>query len=264
MRRRLLALGTAADPASDDARMSLELFGADEAPAGRLALLVHGRNGAAHAPHMLKLARAYLAAGYVVAAPNCPGSDGNDSAGDGADFTIGRLVRDAARAARWLMTETGRAELGWSGGRLALCGHSMGAYAVAHLAAGALFGRAAHLMMVSPFTSGARQLAARVRYHPDGLAVLARELPEAITDWPRHDIFAFIDRLALPAAVVAGARDIIAPLENVRELVMRLPVHPEFLVLPAAAHCLEGGRYASELGALVRRLDQRAGLGGDR
>lgn len=131
----------------------------------------------------------------------------------------------------------------------------MGAYAVARLAAHEQAGHTSHLLLVSPFTSGVRQIEAREKYHPNGIANLKREVPRALDEWPRHDIFTAIDLLKLPVAVFAGGKDIVAPPENVDEFVRRLPVPPFYRLLPDASHCLEGGDYRSELVAAIDWLD---------
>lgn len=248
----VVPLGTSDDPGDADARMSIELW-RTEAPSPRLAVTAHGRNGAARAPHMQKMIDAYLARGYVVVSPDCCASAWNDSAGEEADFLLENHVRDVGRTVAWAIANA--PGLSWSGAHLALCGHSMGAYAVARLAANEYLGRIAHLLLVSPFTSGARQIEAREKYHPDGIANLKRDVPRALDEWPRHDVFKVIDRLTLPVAVFAGAKDIVAPPENVTEFVERLPSAPIYRMLPEASHCLEGGDYQVELLDAIDRLD---------
>lgn len=248
----VITIGASDDPDDADARMSLELW-RTEPPSSRLAVTAHGRNGAARAPHMQKLIDAYRACGYVVVSPNCCASAWNDSAGNEADFLLESHVRDVRRTIDWAVANAGA--IGWNGNHLALCGHSMGAYAVARLAASEYAGRVAHLLLVSPFTSGVRQIEAREKYHPDGIANLRRDVPRAIDEWPRHDIFTVIDRLALPIAVFAGGKDIVAPPENVEEFVKRLPMPPLYRLLPEASHCLEGGDYQSELLGAIDWLD---------
>lgn len=248
----IVTLGTSEDPDAADARMSIEVW-RTEAPSPRLAVTAHGRNGAARAPHMQKLIDAYRARDYIVVSPDCCASAWNDSAGNEADFLLENHVRDARRTIDWAIANA--AALGWTGAHLALCGHSMGAYAVARLATSDYAGRVTHLLLVSPFTSGVRQIEAREKYHPDGIANLRRDVPRALDEWPRHDIFTVIDRLTLPIAVFAGAKDIVAPPENVTELVERLPSPPVYRMLPEASHCLEGGDYLTELLDAIDRLD---------
>lgn len=251
----VVPLGASGDPDAADARMSIELWRADT-PSPRLAITAHGRNGAARAPHMQKLIDAYRSRGYVVVSPDCCASAWNDSAGNEADFLLENHVRDVRRTVDWAVANA--KALGWSGDHLGLCGHSMGAYAVARLAANEYAGRVAHLLLVSPFTSGVRQIEAREKYHPDGIANLRRDVPRALDEWPRHDIFTVIDRLTLPVAIFAGAKDIVAPPENVRELAERLPSLPLYRQLPEASHCLEGGDYQTELIDAIAQLDAKA------
>ena len=248
----IIPLGNSDDPDAAAARMSIELWRTDER-SPRLAVTAHGRNGAARAPHMQKLIDAYRARGYVVVSPNCCASAWNDSAGKEADFLLENHVRDVRRTIDWAMVNA--AAIGWSGDHLALCGHSMGAYAVARLAAREYAEKASHLLLVSPFTSGVRQIEAREKYHPNGVANLKREVPRALDEWPRHNIFTAIDVLKLPVAVFAGGKDIVAPPENVDEFVKRLPKPPFYRLLPDASHCLEGDDYRSELLAAIDWLD---------
>ena len=251
----VVPLGTSGDPDAPDARMGIDVW-RTKAPSPRLAITAHGRNGAAGAPHMQKLIDAYRARDYVVLSPDCCASAWNDSVGNEADFLLENHVRDVRRTIEWAIANA--AALGWSGAHLALCGHSMGAYAAARLAANEYAGRVAHLLLVSPFTSGVRQIEAREKYHPDGIANLRRDVPRALDEWPRHDIFTMIDRLTMPVAVFAGAKDIVAPPENVAEFVERLPLPPIYRLLPEASHCLEGDDYQAELLDAIDRLDAAA------
>ena len=94
---------------------------------------------------MMKLIDAYRARGYVVVSPDCCASAWNDSAGVEADFLLENHVRDVRRATLWAIGNA--AAIGWSGGHLALCGHSMGAYAVMRLAAQDYSGKVGHLLL---------------------------------------------------------------------------------------------------------------------
>lgn len=253
----VITIGAANDPNAADARMSVELWRTGTL-SDRLAVTAHGRNGAARAPHMQKLIDAYRARGYVVVSPNCCASPWNDSAGNEGDFLLENHVRDVRRTVDWAIANA--SDTGWTGTHLALCGHSMGAYATARLAANEYAGRISHLLLVSPFTSGVRQIEAREKYHPDGIANLRRDVPRALDEWPRHDIFSVIDRLTLPVAVFAGGKDIVAPPENVGEFVARLPSPPLYRLLPDASHCLEGGDYQAELREAIDWLGVKAHL----
>ena len=124
----VVPLGASENPEVADARMDIELWRAGE-PSPRLAVVAHGRNGAAHAPHMQKLIDSYRARDYIVLSPDCCASAWNDSAGKEADFLLENHVRDVRRTVDWALANA--AAVGWDGTHLALCGHSMGAYAAA-------------------------------------------------------------------------------------------------------------------------------------
>lgn len=243
-------LGDDEDPVSPDARIGLLVL-RPERPAGRLALVLHGRNGAAEAAHMAEIAAPYRARGYVVVMPDLSASDHNASAGTGADFSLEGQVRDALRAAAWA-----RAEFG--GSQLALAGHSMGAYAAGMLAATVHRAACRHLLMVAPFVSGRRQIEARAAAHPEGLRWLARELPQALTDWPRHDLTRQAPRIAAPAAVVFCERDTVASRIAAEELRVALPAALDLVVLSGAQHCLENGPHGETLAAVLERLEAGA------
>ncbi|WP_157775542.1 alpha/beta fold hydrolase [Hartmannibacter diazotrophicus] len=218
--------------------MTMTVFEPTDRPATSLAVVFHGRNGSGDAPHMVRLLRPYLRRGYRVVAPNLCGSDWNDSAGTGSDFTISMQVRDGRRALRWALEHAARAR--WQIDRMALAGHSMGGYVASQLAIGDLGGRLDHLMLVSTFTSGARQIEARRALAPDALEVLARELPKAATEWPRHDILPQAARFTFPTAILSGAKDRIVPARNCKELFDLLPRGVCYIVMPEADHCMEG------------------------
>jgi len=249
---RAAVLGASADPASPEARITVDLFLPEGAPRG-LAVTIHGRNGDAASPHMRKVIGPYLNRGYVVVAPNLSASEHNDAAGTGADFTISGHVRDARRVIDWAIAEAGRR--GWPRAPLALAGHSMGGYAALRIAAEDEEGRYAHVLAVSTFTTGERQLAVRMRLAPDAVEILARECPAAVTDWPRHDILADARRLTLPVAVVAGAGDMITPPANCKELFDRLPNGVCWAVMPEAHHCMEGPTSEAVIGGALAVLE---------
>jgi pimeloyl-ACP methyl ester carboxylesterase len=252
-----IPLGDDDDPVSPDARMSLLVLRPRRRARG-LALVVHGRNGAASAPHMRLIASPYLALGMTVLMPDCCNSAHNDSAGGAADFTLDGHLRDALRAADHALAHA-RA-LGWSGGDIALAGHSMGAYAAGMLAATRLAGRCRHLLLVSPFVSGRQQVAARCAASADGLVALARELPQALFDWPRHDLLRHAGRIACPAATVVGVRDTVTPDAVVRTLAEALPRTISHTVLDGAHHSLEGGPHDAVFRSVVDGLEAEAAV----
>jgi pimeloyl-ACP methyl ester carboxylesterase len=189
----------------------------------------------------------------AVVLPDCCNSAHNESAGRAADFTIGDHVRDALRAAEWAIANLG------DGGTVCLAGHSMGAYAAGLLAASSFADRCRHLMLVSPFVSGQRQIAARAEASPDALAALGRELPQAFFDWPRHDLLRHVAGIACPAATVVGALDTVTPEPMVRILFDALPWPVTHAVLDGAHHCLEGGPHDCVLMETLAKLEAAAG-----
>lgn len=244
------------DPGTDAPRMSVLVFRPTGLATGDLAVVAHGRNGAADAPHVLQIVAPYLTLGMTVVSPNLCCSEWNDSAGRGADFLIGRHVRDTERTIRWAQDR--RKALGWRAPDLCLAGHSMGGYAVMHLAATEHRAIARHVLAVSTFTSGENQFQARLRQDPLALEHLAREAPMAIEDWPRHDIRRDLAGLTMPASMIVGDRDTVTPAEHMRAVFEELPDPVDFVVLSGAHHCLEGGPHDAAFLSVVRRLEARA------
>ncbi|ODN70260.1 alpha/beta hydrolase family protein [Methylobrevis pamukkalensis] len=254
--RRLPAvpLGTSSDPQDPDAQMSIDVFQPEGVRAEKVAVVIHGRNGNSDSPHMMKVVRPYLRRGYAVVSANLCASEWNGSAGTGADFTIGQHLRDARRVVQWTLDNA--EDQGWRTDGLVLAGHSMGGYAVLRLAAEEFEGRIAHVLAVSTFTSGARQIEVRRALAPDGIEVLARECPRALDEWPTHDILALADRLTLPVGIVAGRGDMVTPPANCKELFDLLPDGICYLVMPEAQHCMEGETSEAVIEAALVVLDQ--------
>ncbi len=257
MNRHIFTLGTDESPQSDAPRMTVTVQRPALAPNGLLVVISHGRNGASEAPHIQKIAEPYLLRGYSAVIPDLCNSDHNASAGSGADFTIGGHVRDTLRAVRWALEHAG--DYGCRADQIALAGHSMGGYAVSHLAATELRSITRHVLAVATFTSGRRQLEARAKHHPQGVDSLRTELPRALVDWPRHDIFEVAERLTMPVSTVVGVLDTVTPDENVLEFNLMLPRAIDHVVLDGAHHCLEGGPHTDILLGVLDRLDASAG-----
>lgn len=176
----------------------------------KLAFIHHGRNG--NAEGMRDIASAYLAHGYMVVMANARNSHYNDSAGTAKDFTITEHINDLERTIEFAHHNS--KAIGWTGDIFALAGFSMGGYAASYLAATRYSGRAAHLLALSPLTTGERQIEAR-RDHPKGIEILQRELPLAMDEWPKHDIFKHISGLTSPVSVIVGADDTVTPPRHV-------------------------------------------------
>lgn len=221
----------------------------------RLAVVMHGRNGRADAPHMKPVIAAYLARGYTVVAPDASFSNYNDSYGDGRGFTIGQHVADLNRTIAWARDNA--AMLGWDGRRFALAGHSMGGFAVSYLAATRYAQDVVHVLAVAPFTSGERQMAAR---GPDGVRRLAMETPQAPQEWLRHDIHRHIDDLDMPVSAIVGGRDTVTPAADVRDYYRALPRPAYFTILPDQHHSLKGDQFFHTVLWQVRGMDRQAGV----
>jgi pimeloyl-ACP methyl ester carboxylesterase len=131
----------------------------------------------------------------------------------------------------------------------------MGAYAAGMLAASTLADTCRHLLLVAPFVSGRHQIAARCAASADGLIQLAREVPQALTEWPRHDLLRHAGRIACPVATVVGVRDTVTPDAVVRLLAPELPRFVSHTVLDGAHHSLEGGPHEAIFGAIVGALE---------
>ena len=216
-------------------RISVEIFKPERSRSDLLTVLVHGRNGKADAPHMLPVAQAYNAADITVVSVDAANSQWNDSAGSAADFTMGQHVEDARRTITWAQANAQR--LGWSGQRLALAGHSMGGYAVCYLAATAFNNRISHVLAVAPVVSGQRQIEVKART-PNGLESLRREVPQALDEWPKHDIAPYIDKLTMPVAVIVGQCDTVTLADDVAAFYRRLPNPAGLTIIDDGQHCL--------------------------
>lgn len=213
-----------------------------------VALLVHGRDGAGAVPHMIAIAEAYLARGWRVVAPDLPHSRATPASGSPTEFTMTGHLADAAKALAWtrgLLSGDGR-EL-----RVALAGHSLGAYAAASLAVECA--GLDHLLAVSPVLSGAALLAARRAMGPAAVEALRREAPRMLAEMEAHDAAApALAGLAAPVAVITGAEDGLTPPRAARAYFGAAREGRFYSVLPGQHHCPEGPEYTR---ALIAALD---------
>ena len=213
-------------------------------PIGTVVLL-HGRNGAPDQPHIVEIARAYLARGWRVAAPELPNSAALPQSGPASDVTLSGHA--AASAGVWA----------WAKGRftdapVALAGHSLGGYAVARISADAP--EAHHLLAVSPVLSGSRMLAARVRMGQPAVDALEREAPLMRAEMEREDATDALGTAAAPAAVVTGAEDGLVTLADARDWFRAAPNGRFFGSLPGEHHCPTGPAAAAMLAAALTAL----------
>ncbi|MBU0799729.1 MAG: alpha/beta fold hydrolase [Alphaproteobacteria bacterium] len=235
--------------------ISVEVFKPVRPDPARLAIVQHGRNGKADAPHMMPLIRAYLDSGYTVVAPNAAYSHYNDSTGDGFGFTIDQHVADMRRAVRWARENA--AMLGWDGKNFALAGHSMGGFAASFLAATRYADETVHVLTVAPFTSGTRQIEAR-RRAPHGLDNLRKELPHAAVEWPKHDIHQHVDKLTMPVSAIVGGRDTVTPATDVKAFFDDLPHPARFTIIPDEHHSLLGEGFYKTARQHIKFMDKQA------
>ncbi|HRM74099.1 MAG TPA: alpha/beta hydrolase, partial [Paracoccus sp. (in: a-proteobacteria)] len=157
--------------------------------------LVHGRNGAPGQAQIAEIAEAYLARGWRVAAPELPHSIALPNSGPSDQVTFTGHTRAAAGVWAWLAQT-------WPDQRRALAGHSIGAYAIAHLAGDDP--GTDHILAVSPPLSGMVLLSARVAMGPDAVEAVKREAPLFHAEMPIADA---APALARSHAPLVGAGD---------------------------------------------------------
>lgn len=216
----------------------------DRRPAGT-ALLVHGRNGAPDQPQIARIAEAYLARGWRVAAPELPNSAALPQSGPPEDVTFSGHTGAAADIWTWVAQH-------WPGERLGLSGHSIGAYAVAHLAAGAI--PPDHVLAVSPPLSGRVLLAAREAMGPPAIEAVKREAPRYFDEMQTADAAPALARTTAPLAVVTGAEDGLVPLKDARAYFNAAPNARFFAALPGEHHCPASEACALTLAAALAAL----------
>lgn len=217
-------------------------------PAGRpkgTVLLVHGRNGAPGQPQIAEIAEAYLARGWRVAAPELPHSAALPESGPPEQVTFAGHTSAAAEVWAWVAWQ-------WPDEARALAGHSLGAYAIAHLAAGSP--DAHHVLAVSPPMSGRVLLLAREAMGPAATEAIRREAPAYLAESPTADAEPALNRMAAPLAVVTGAADGLIPLKDARAYFAAAPNARFFAALPDEHHCPAGAACGHMLAAALSAL----------
>lgn len=223
-----------------------------ETPAGLkapVALVAHGRGGAAGQPQIAAIRAAYARRGWATLTPDLRFSAANDSGGAPEAFTMAAHLADLRAALDWLCERFGP---GGGPARLGFAGHSMGAWAAATLARD--FGRAAHLLAVSPVLSGAALLAARRALGPEATAALRREVPGAEAEWPGHDARPALRALTAPTAVLVGGEDGLTPPHDARAFFDAAAAPRFFAALPGLHHCPEGAEVDRALDVALAAL----------
>lgn len=218
------------------------------APAGEprgTVLLVHGRNGAPEQSQMAEMARAYLGRGWRVVAPELPNSIARPQSGPPSEVTFSRHTQAAGLVWDWMRRQ-------WPEAPHGLAGHSIGAYAVAHLAGGAP--DAHHVLAMSPPMSGRVLLAGREAMGPGAIAEVMREAPAYFAEMHTADAGPALARAAAPLAVVTGAEDGLVRLADARAYFAAAPNGRFFGALPGEHHCPAGPACARMLGAALWAL----------
>ncbi|MFD1796542.1 alpha/beta hydrolase [Paracoccus aurantiacus] len=219
------------------------IAGADS-PAGTV-LLVHGRNGAPGQAQIAEIADAYLSRGWRVVAPELPNSIALPDSGPADQVRFSTHTKAAGAVWDWLCDE-------FSDERLALAGHSIGAYAIAHLAAGST--RADHVLAVSPPMSGMVLLRAREAMGPAAIKAVIAEAPLFHAEMTSADASDALGRITAPLGVVTGASDGLVPLKDARAYFNAAPDGRFFAAIPDEHHCPAGPRCAAMLAAALSAL----------
>lgn len=236
---------TGTDKGTDTGAIPVVVAAPDGAPARGTVLLVHGRGGAPGQPQIAEIAEAYLARGWRVAAPELPHSAALPQSGPPDRITFSGHTAAAAQVWAWLARQ-------WPGDARALAGHSIGAYAVAHL--GAASPETHHVLAVSPPMSGRVLLRAREAMGPAAIEAVRTEAPPYFAEMTTADAEPALRRLAAPLAVVTGASDGLVPLKDARAYFAAAPEGRFFAALPDEHHCPAGPACARMLSAALAAL----------
>lgn len=209
-------------------------------------LLVHGRGGAPGQPQIAEIALAYLRRGWRVAAPELPHSGALPGSGPPGLVTFAGHTAAAAKVWDWVAQA-------WPGGRRALAGHSIGAFAAAHLAADAPDTH--HVLAVSPPMSGRVLMRAREAMGPGAIEEVRAEAPAYFAEMRTADAGPALRRMAAPLAVVTGVLDGLVPLADARAYFAAAPDGRFFAALPGEHHCPAGATCGQMLAAALAALD---------
>jgi pimeloyl-ACP methyl ester carboxylesterase len=215
--------------------------------AGGLLLLLHGRDGAGRSPHIQPIARAYLARGWQVVAPDLPYSRATPESGPPERFTMRGHLEDSRAVLRWA-----RQRFADRDERLAVAGHSVGAWSVAHLAAETA--DVEHVLGVSPVFSGRALLEARRAMGDAAVAAVERDAPAMVPELEGQEAEPALRQIARPLAVVTGALDGITPTRFARAYFAAAPGACFYTALPGQHHCPDGPPYDRALAAALEAM----------
>jgi len=208
-------------------------------------LLVHGRNGAPEQAQIAEIADAYLARGWRVVAPELPHSAALPGSGPPDRVTFSGHTAAAAAVWEWVARV-------WAEGPRALAGHSLGGFAVAHLAAGTPDTH--HVLAVSPVLSGPALISAREAMGPAAIDEVRREAPAYFAEMQTADVGPALKRMTAPLAVVTGASDGLIPVKDARAYFAAARDGRFFAALPDEHHCPAGAACGRMLAAALSAL----------
>ena len=212
------------------------------APLG-VVLVVHGRNGAPQQAQIAEIADAYVRQGWRVLAPALPHSIATPGSGPATAVTFSGHTAAAREVWDWVAQE-------WPDLPRGLAGHSIGAYAVAHLADA----QTHHVLAVSPPLSGMVLLNARIDMGPAAIEAVKAEAPAFYAEMPVADAEPALRAMAAPLAVVTGASDGLVRLHDARRYFAAAPNGRFFGALPNEHHCPAGAACGQMLSAALLAL----------
>lgn len=214
----------------------------DGAPAKGSVLLLHGRNGAPDQPQIAEIARAYLARGWRVIAPELPHSAALPETGPANQVTFSGHTKAAAQIWDWVARQ-------WPAQPRALAGHSLGAFAIAQLAT--LAAAPHHLLAVSPPLSGRVLYNSRLAMGKAAIDAVRAEAPLFLEEMAEADAGPSLRRSPAPLAVVTGAADGLVRIADARAYFSASPNGRYFGALPEVHHCPSGAECAQMLRAAL-------------
>jgi alpha-beta hydrolase superfamily lysophospholipase len=214
----------------------------------KLAVVMPGRNGQTHSPHMTPIIHAFLSQGYSVISVDPHHSETSADKKQMHDFTMTAHIDDLRRVLMWAFAN--KAQIGWQGETLFLSGHSMGGYAALSLAATEFKGRIRQVLAVNPVIRGQNQIDRFT--NPEHLKNYLAEVPRALSDFPRHDMYHHLAGLDLPVSIVTAEQDNVTPPQPLKQFFKILPVPGNLSVLPGEGHCMTSPAYREALSNAVR------------
>ncbi|MBN8521213.1 MAG: alpha/beta fold hydrolase [Alphaproteobacteria bacterium] len=214
----------------------------------KLAVVMPGRNGHTQAPHMTPIIDALLAQGFSVISVDPHHSEKPAEKSKTHDFTMTAHIDDLRRALMWVFAN--KTQIGWRGETLFLSGHSMGGYAALSLAATEFKGRIRHVLAVNPVIRGQNQIDRFT--NPEHLKNYLAEVPSALRDYPRHDMYHHVGSLDVPVSIVTAEQDTVTPPQPLRQFFKALPVPSDLSILPGEGHCMISPAYREALTKAIK------------